>query len=247
MAAGVTGATARPSPRRQRTPCAAQRSMPGTFRALRRGASLTERSRWRSCSTRRSRARRSASARSTSAACGRDHARRVVADWRGPGATSAASPAARTGACWPRPAGALTRDGSIVLWDVATREEVARMREQKDSVLSVAFSPNGRRSFELMPLAHRRASQSTCRLAASFLLWRDALRSVPLELAFPAGAIHGAEADTARRFGGTGLELALSREFCRMMVGDIAVDSEQGTGSTFTIRLPATVPPPPPT
>jgi signal transduction histidine kinase len=50
-----------------------------------------------------------------------------------------------------------------------------------------------------------------------------------------------AEAETARRFGGTGLGLALSREFCRMMGGDIAVQSAPGLGSTFTIRLPARV------
>src|SRR5439155_24661989 len=50
-----------------------------------------------------------------------------------------------------------------------------------------------------------------------------------------------AEASTARKYGGTGLGLALSRRLCRMMRGDISVVSERGRGSTFTIRLPATV------
>jgi len=51
-------------------------------------------------------------------------------------------------------------------------------------------------------------------------------------------AFSQANAETSRKYGGTGLGLALSREFCRMMGGDIAVTSETGAGSTFTVTLP---------
>jgi PAS domain S-box-containing protein len=51
-----------------------------------------------------------------------------------------------------------------------------------------------------------------------------------------------ADVATASKYGGTGLGLAITRRFCRMMGGDVSVESEAGRGSTFTIWLPAVTP-----
>ena len=63
----------------------------------------------------------------------------------------------------------------------------------------------------------------------------------PEQMARLFEAFTQAEASTSNRYGGTGLGLAISRRFCRMMGGDVTVDSAPGRGSTFTVTLPALV------
>ncbi len=48
-----------------------------------------------------------------------------------------------------------------------------------------------------------------------------------------------ADASTTRKYGGTGLGLMISREFCLMMGGMLTAESRLGAGSTFTVLLPA--------
>jgi PAS domain S-box-containing protein len=50
-----------------------------------------------------------------------------------------------------------------------------------------------------------------------------------------------ADDSTTRNYGGTGLGLSLTRRFAQMMGGDIRVESEEGTGSSFIIEIPIKV------
>jgi PAS domain S-box-containing protein len=50
-----------------------------------------------------------------------------------------------------------------------------------------------------------------------------------------------ADASIAQKFGGTGLGLVISQQFCHMMGGTVRLESEPGKGTTFLVDLPCNV------
>jgi signal transduction histidine kinase len=49
------------------------------------------------------------------------------------------------------------------------------------------------------------------------------------------------DASIARKYGGTGLGLALVWRFCQLMGGSVSVESAIGRGARFTVHIPASV------
>lgn len=88
------------------------------------------------------------------------------------------------------------------------------------------------------------SSPSALPSASSYIVFTIADTGIGIETEhLPAlfQSFYQVDDSASRKYGGTGLGLALSQRFCQMMGGTIAVTSELGQGSTFTVRMPVDV------
>jgi signal transduction histidine kinase/CheY-like chemotaxis protein/HAMP domain-containing protein len=68
----------------------------------------------------------------------------------------------------------------------------------------------------------------------------------PENLAVIFGAFQQGDGTLSRRYGGTGLGLSIASQVSALLGGQITATSDLGRGSTFTLRVPATLPAVPP-
>jgi signal transduction histidine kinase/DNA-binding NarL/FixJ family response regulator len=111
--------------------------------------------------------------------------------------------------------------------------DATRLRQIMFNLINnaIKFTPHGRIMVELVPPPNGR--QGVCIIVRDTGLGMD---SATLEQLFTR--FYQADSSLRRRMGGTGLGLEISRNLTRMMGGDIAVSSEPGLGSVFTVTLP---------
>jgi signal transduction histidine kinase/DNA-binding response OmpR family regulator len=118
------------------------------------------------------------------------------------------------------------------------RSDQTKLRQSLLNLLSNAakFTERGR----ITLAARRMAGPDGDRL--QFVVSDTGIGIAPEQLPGLFQAFSQARSSTARDYGGTGLGLAITRHFCRLLGGDVAVESTPGKGSTFTLILPAVCP-----
>jgi signal transduction histidine kinase/CheY-like chemotaxis protein len=111
------------------------------------------------------------------------------------------------------------------------RTDLTKLRQTLFNLLSNAckFTEKGKITLEIT----RRADHMV-----SFAVTDTGIGMSPEQTGKLFGEFVQADASTTRKYGGTGLGLAISRKFCRLLGGDITVESTPGRGSTFTAILP---------
>ncbi len=117
------------------------------------------------------------------------------------------------------------------------KSDLTKLRQSLFNLLSNAakFTEGG-----LIRLsARRRATPEGDRL--EFAVRDSGIGMTPEQMGRVFESFTQAEDSTTRKYGGTGLGLTITRRFCEMMGGSIAVDSTPGEGSSFHIELPAEV------
>jgi signal transduction histidine kinase len=115
------------------------------------------------------------------------------------------------------------------------RLDATRLRQVLLNLLSNAakFTESG-----TITLAASRRSNGSRQEQLEFQVSDTGIGMTPEQLLRVFDAFAQADATTAGKYGGTGLGLAISRRFCQMMGGDLEAISRQGSGTTFTARLP---------
>jgi signal transduction histidine kinase/DNA-binding response OmpR family regulator len=111
------------------------------------------------------------------------------------------------------------------------RSDITKLRQSLFNLLSNAskFTENGTVT---LTVERREPDWIT------FLVRDTGIGMTPEQQAKLFQAFSQADASTTRKYGGTGLGLVITQQFCKLLGGEIRVESEAGQGTTFIMQLP---------
>ncbi|MBD3677134.1 MAG: PAS-domain containing protein [Rhodobacteraceae bacterium] len=115
----------------------------------------------------------------------------------------------------------------------AIRNDVTKLRQNLYNLLSNASKFSENDEIEL------RVSMSDAGKLLKIEVQDHGIGMSPVQVEKVFEPFTQADASTSRKYGGTGLGLTITREFCRMMGGDLGVRSTEGKGTTFTMTISA--------
>jgi signal transduction histidine kinase/ActR/RegA family two-component response regulator len=121
-----------------------------------------------------------------------------------------------------------------------TGDEV-RVRQVLLNLLTNAVKYTREGSITLRVMADQTAAVDEQRIMLKFRITDTGIGIRKEDLPKLFGQFNQVDTHANRGVEGTGLGLAISRNLCRLMGGDIIVESEYGKGSTFTALIPQTV------
>jgi two-component system sensor histidine kinase RpfC len=116
------------------------------------------------------------------------------------------------------------------------RTDVVRLRQVLYNLLSNACKFTEKGNIRLRVPEHAPASDGEVVVEVI----DDGIGITPEQMSRLFQPFSQGDGSMSRRYGGTGLGLALTQRYCQMLGGRIEVESQPGRGSTFRVRLPRT-------
>jgi signal transduction histidine kinase len=117
------------------------------------------------------------------------------------------------------------------------RQDQAKVQQILNNLLSnaIKFTPEGGRIF--VSAQRDDAGDLRLKVADTGIGISPDEQQLVFEKFRQGSSAHDGDTMT-REYSGTGLGLSIVRELCRLLGGDVSLESELGKGSTFTVRLP---------
>ncbi len=133
----------------------------------------------------------------------------------------------------------LTLDIKEAMADPVVKQDQGKIQQVLTNLLSnaIKFTPEGGRITVHLEDEVDAADVFVIRIMDTGIGIAEEDRELIFEK-FRQGNVSSGQDNLTREYAGTGLGLSIVKEICRLLGGEVSVDSQLGIGSTFTVTLP---------